>query len=123
MSRFRQELDGSLGPYWQRRATEELDKVKADLRNGNITIDKDGVARNCIGRALMDDLLEKLSFVTEKVDVSATQSACDAEVKADLAAYRAAKHTPTAEELSEMRAAFGEGATIVDILSGETIKL
>lgn len=34
--------------------------------------------------------------------------------------YRSHRHTPTAEEMFEMRAAFGEGVTIVDVISGET---
>ena len=101
----------------------ELAKVKADLESGAITIDGAGVARNCIGRALMDDLLEMLVLVTDKADSAATQAAREAEVKADLESYRAARRAPSAEEMAEMRAAFGEGSTVVDVLTGEKIFL
>ena len=120
MTRFQRELSGELGAYWQRQAEAELAKVKADLDSGAITIDEAGVARNCIGRALMDDLLEKLVLVTDKADSAATRAA---EVEADLESYRAARKAPSAEELAEMRAAFGEGAKVLDIITGEEIQL
>ena len=123
MTRFQRELNGDLGAYWQRQAEAELERVKADLDAGQITIDEAGVARNRIGRVLMDDLLEKLLLVTDKADSAATQAAREAEVKADLESYRASRKAPSGEELAKMRAAFGEGATVVDVLTGEKFKL
>ena len=123
MTRFQRELRGDLGAFWQQHAQGELAKVKADLDSGAITIDEAGVARNCIGRALMDDLLEKLLLVTDKADSAATRAAREAEVQADLESYRANRKAPSAEELAEMRAAFGEGTTVVDALTGEEIQL
>lgn len=123
MTRFQRELSGDLGAFWQHRAEEELAAVKADLDSGAITIDEAGVARNCIGRALMDDLLEKLMLVTDKADSTATRAAREADVAADLESYRAARKAPSAEELAEMRAAFGEGTTVMDVLTGEKIQL
>jgi anti-sigma28 factor (negative regulator of flagellin synthesis) len=122
-TRFQQELSGDLGEFWQRNAKAELEKVKADLRNGEITIDENGVARNCIGRALMDDLMEKLVLVTEKADSAATQAVREAEVQADLASYRARRKTHSAEEIDEMRATFGAGAKVVDFLTGDEIEI
>ena len=122
-TRFQRELSGELGAYWQRQAEAELERVKADLDSGAITIDEAGVARNCIGRALMDDLLEKLLLVTNKADSAATQAAREAEVQAGLESYRANRKAPSAEELAEMRAAFGEGTTVADVLTGEEIQL
>lgn len=75
MTRFQRELSGNLGAFWQRQAEVELERVKADLESGQIIVDEAGVARNCIGRALMDDLLEKLLLVTDKADSAATQAA------------------------------------------------
>ena len=123
MTRFQRELSGELGAYWQRQAEAELERVKADLDSGEITIDEAGVARNRIGWVLMDDLLEKLLLVTDKADSAATRAAREAEVKADLESYRASRKAPSGEELAEMRAAFGEGATVVDVLTGEKFKL
>ncbi len=122
-TRFQRELSGELGAYWQRQAEAELERVKADLDNGAITIDEAGVARNCIGRALMDDLLEKLLLVTDKADSAATRAAREAEVEADLESYRANRKAPSAEDLAEMRAAFGEGTKVVDVITGEEIQL
>ena len=122
-TRFQRELSGELGASWQQHAWEELERVKADLDSGKITIDEDGIARNCIGRAVMNDLLEKILMVTDKIDGPATQAACDAEVHASLEAYRAAKRPPTAEEIAEMRAAFGAGTKVVDFITGEETQL
>lgn len=122
-SRFQRELSGELGTFWQRQAEAELEKVKADLDSGEITIDEAGVAWNCIGRALMDNLLEKLLPVTDKADSAATRAAREAEVQADLESYRANRRPPSAEELAEMRAAFGAGTKVVDAITGEEIQL
>lgn len=123
MTRFQMELSGELGAFWQGQAEAELEKIKAELDAGEITIDGDGVARNCIGRALMDDMLEQLAMITDKVSVEATQAARDAEVEKSLETYRAARREPSVEELAEMRATFGAGATVVDVLTGKEIKL
>ena len=123
MTRFMKELNGSLGAYWKAEAEKELARVKADLDARRITIDENGIARNCIGRVLMADLLEKLALVTDKADVAATNAAREAEVTKELESYRANKKPHTAEELAEMRAAFGPGTTVVDILTGEKITL
>ena len=123
MTRFQRELSGELGTFWQQHAKGELAKVKADLDGGEITIDEARVARNCIGRALMDDQLEKLLLVTDKADSAATLAAREAEVKADLESYRATRKAPSVEELAEMRAAFGEGAKVVDVITSEEIQL
>lgn len=126
MTRFQRELSGELGAYWKRQAEQELERVRRELGSGEITIDENGVARNCIGRVVMDDLLEKLEMVSD-VSAAATQAAREAEDAAFLAEYRARRSTPGPEELAEtlaeMRAAFGAGAEVVNVLTGEKIKL
>lgn len=123
MTRFERELSGALGAYWKNSAEKELEEIRKDLAEGKITIDKNGVARNCIGRVLMSDMLEKLTYVTDEVDEEATKAARDEEVTRSLAEYRRNAKPANEEELSEMRAAFGEGQTIVNILTGERITL
>ena len=123
MTRFERELSGALGAYWKNSAEKELEEIRKDLAEGKITIDENGVARNCIGRVLMSDMLEKLTFVTDEVDEEATKAARDEEVTRSLAEYRRNAKPASEEELSEMRAAFGEGQTIVNILTGERITL
>jgi hypothetical protein len=47
----------------------------------------------------------------------------DAELTNFLAEYRANQTEPTAEERFEMRAAFGPGATVVNVITGRTLTL
>ena len=123
MTRFMKELNGDLGAFWQKEAEKELAKIKAELDAKKITIDENGVARNCIGRVLMSDMLEKLALVTDEVDTAATEAARAAEVAKELESYRASKRPHSAEETAEMRAAFGRGTKVTDILTGETFTL
>ena len=123
MTRFERELSGALGDYWKKSAEKELTKIREELEQGLITIDENGVARNRIGRVLMSDLLEKLTFITDAVDAKATAKARDEEVSRSLSAYRANRKPVNEEEKNEMRAAFGKGQTVVDILTGERITL
>ena len=123
MTRFARELNGSLGAFWKSSAEKELEQIREDFETGKITVDENGVARNRIGRILMSDLLEKLTYITDKVDVEATKAAREAETDAFLESYRKANNRRSAEELSEMRAAFGTGTTVVDIITGERIRL
>lgn len=117
MTRFQMELSGMLGEFWKKQAEQELQKVKSDLDSCRIAIDGDGVARNCIGRALADDMLEKVELVApDCVNVSATRATYAAEVREALKGY--ASRQPNDEEMHEMRSAFGTGTTVVDVLSG-----
>lgn len=121
MTRFEQELSGALGAYWKASAEKELDEIREELAAGRITIDAYGIARNCIGRVIMGDLAERVAYVTCEIDRDATAAAREIEVSDELAAYRANWTGYSAEELNEMRAAFGEGATVVNILTGATV--
>lgn len=123
MTRFMKELNGDLGAFWKAEAEKELARIKADLEAGKITIDENGVARNCIGRALMDDMLEKLALVSDKADRNATEAARAAENAEFLEEYRRNRKPHSAEEIAEMRSAFGAGTKVVDIITGETITL
>ena len=123
MTRFEKELSGALGAYWKKEAEKELSKVKKDLKDGKITIDENGIARNCIGRTLHDDMLEKVAMVSGKVNVEATRAARDEETAKVIEAYRASYTGPSEEDLFEMKAAFGTGTKVVDIFTGKKIKL
>lgn len=123
MTRFEKELSGALGAYWKKEAEKELARVKADIDEGKITIDENGIARNCIGRTLHDDMLEKVAKVSDKVNVETTRAARDEETAKAIEAYKASYTGPSEEEMFEMRAAFGTGTTVVDIFTGKKIKL
>ena len=125
MTRFEREISGSLGALWKASAEKELAAIQSDLDTGKITIDAAGVARNSIGRVVMDDLAEKLEWVTEAIDRSATAAAREIEVDAELAEYRASRRQNgySAAEIAEMRKAFGPGTVVTDICAGQTICL
>lgn len=123
MTRFEKELSGALGAYWKKEAKKELERVKKDLDEGKITIDENGIARNCIGRTLHDDMLEKVAMVNDKVNVETTRAARDEETAKAIEAYKASYTGPSEEEMFEMRAAYGKGTTVVDIFTGKKIKL
>lgn len=120
-TRFQQEISGELGEFWRDKAHEELNKIRLQLAHGEITIDKKGVARNKIGRVVMSDLLEKLLFISDEVNEEATKAAREKEVEESIARYKANYNGPSDEELAEMRAAFGKGTQVVNILTGETV--
>lgn len=123
MTRFQRELSGELGAYWKKEAEKKLRRVETEFSEGKITIDGNGVARNCIGRVLMEDMLEKLAMVTDEVSVEATRAAREQEASASLEAYRKNARPVSEEERMEMRAAFGTGTTVVNILTGEKTEL
>lgn len=123
MTRFEKELSGALGAYWKKSAEKELEKVREELEKGLITIDENGIARNRIGRVLMSDMLEKLTYVTDAVDTEATTKAREEEVAKSLEEYRRNARPATEEELDEMRAAFGRGKTVVNIITGQEYHL
>ena len=123
MTRFEKELSGALGAYWEKEAKKELERVKKDLDEGKITIDENGIAKNCIGRTLHDDMLEKVAMVNDKVNVETTRAARDEETAKVIEAYRASYTGPSEEEMFEMRAGYGKGTTVVDIFTGKKIKL
>lgn len=124
-SRFRRELDGDLGPHWAQNARNDILRVQKELESGEITIDDVGVARNCIGRVVTSEIQEILAFVTDKFNDDATNAARAEEDRRDIEEYKKAKanYRPSAEEIEEMRAAFGEGTSIVDIFTGNSIQL
>lgn len=57
------------------------------------------------------------------IDPAATARAQEKDTAAFLAAYRENPPAYDAEQLHEMRAAFGEGAEVVNVVTGQTIQL
>lgn len=123
MTRFEKEIRGELGAYWKTQAENEVEKMDIEVAKGLITIDDDGVARNRIGRILMEDQMEILSFTNWKFSKEATRKAREEEVAKSIASYKKNARTPSFEEMSEMRNVFGKGTKVVDVISGKTIQL
>ncbi len=124
MTRFLQELSGELGQYWRTEALKEIERIQEDYFDGKITV-KDGVAYNCVGRVVMADMAEKMLYSGIEFDIEKTAQAREEEVARELAEYRKAQaeHEYSEEEMFEMRAAFGAGATIVNVFTGKMVQV
>ena len=124
MTRLQRELNGSLGVHWRESALKEIARMQEKADNGEILIDENGAASwKSNGRALPGDCCEKLAYTSVTFSAEATAAKREAETDAFLESYRKANHRRSAEELSEKRATFGTGTTVVDIITGERIRL
>lgn len=122
MTRFAREWNGELGAFWQRNAHEEAARLLA--QRDNIEIEEDGAAKwKSNGSYLPADVVEKLTFAgADFFSAEATAAKREAQTAEFLGNYRR-NHKTTTEERMEMEAAFGKGTTVVNILTGEKIKL
>lgn len=122
MTRFQKEISGQLGSYWLRSAQEDAYDARDKFYEDAYV--EDGVVRwKSNDRIPHDDMLEKMEYMGCEFDRIKSNDVRDQEVAAELAELRKQKHIHTEEELNEMRAAFGPGATVVNVLTGEKIKL
>ena len=123
MTRFQMEITGQLGDWWKANAEKEVERAVAKATE-DATVDEAGVIRwNTNGRCIPDDFCEKLEYAGFKFSREATREAREIDDNEFIKRYKAMKHEPTAEEMNEMRAAFGPGTTVVDLLSGREIRL
>jgi hypothetical protein len=107
-------------------ATTYVNGKVGEVSSRAITV-KDGVLYNCIGRIVMEGTIKDYSLaVIPGYDADKHAAAKNADDSAFVARYReaqAAAGPPSHEQLAEMRNAFGEGAVVVDVISGRTIQL
>jgi len=126
MTRFERELSGALGAYWKSSAEKEIRKMEERQMNGEIFFGADGVVRwTSNNRVMPKDCREILSHTAYR-DLfieEASRAAEDAETAAFLESYRKNYTGPSEEEKAEMRAAFGTGSTVVDVITGKRIRL
>lgn len=105
----------------------EVDRHSIYAETGDVQVDDKGVARwRANGSVIPDDSAELFELLgLPGLDVTETAIARDAETALTLAAYRARRDRDgySAEELAGMRAAFGEGADIVDVITGKKVRL
>lgn len=125
MTRFDKELQGLYGDYWKKEAIKYLHKIEEEVFTGKITFDSEGVARNCIGRVVMNDIANALDYIVNDGSFrwDKTIEARQKEDEEFLKEYASHNHQPSDEELAEMKAAFGQGAKVINILTGQEIQL
>jgi hypothetical protein len=112
------------GQGWIPDRVKMAEEASRCAASGTVT---DGVFRwNSNGNVPPQDILNLLQ-AEEAIDfdMEATQAAREADTTAFLAEYREAQknHTPSAEEMFEMRAAFGPGTTVVNVITGRKTRL
>ena len=123
MTRFEMEISGRLGDFWKRNAEEEVKKAVAKA-DADAAVEADGAIKwNSNGRYLMDDFCEKLEYAGYPFSREATAQKRDAQNEESIAEYRRNHRGLSGEELAEARAAFGEGTTVVNVLTGERTRL
>lgn len=125
MTRFDRELKGEYGEFWKKKATQYLHKIEEEVFRGEITIDKEGVARNCIGRVVVDEVANALDYIIQDGSFrwDKTIEARNKENEEFLKEYVSRETHYSGEEMAEMKAAFGEGTKVVNILTGREIQL
>ena len=126
MTRFERELSGALGAYWKSSAEKEIRKMEERQISGEIFFGADGVVRwTSNNRVMPKDCREILSHTAYRdlFSEEASRAAEDAETAAFLESYRKNYTGPSEEEKAEMRAAFGTGSTVVDVITGKRIRL
>ena len=123
MTRFQQEINGELGQWWKNHAKKEVERAVREA-NELAIVDSNGAIRwKNNGSYLMDDFCEMLEYAGYQFSRKATAEARNIQVKKCLKDYRMNYNGPSAEELLEMRASFGEGETIVNVITGDVIQL
>ncbi|MBQ2856487.1 MAG: hypothetical protein IJE78_05055 [Bacteroidaceae bacterium] len=123
-TRFQQEYDGDLGQYWYKEARREIQRIQDEADAGEILLDENGGAYwRSSGHYLPADCVEKLMYTDFEFDPDATDAGRAAETQKAFEDYRRKYIRPSKEDLAEMRSAFGPGETVVDVLTGNKIRL
>lgn len=113
------EYEGHFGPFFQKEAARTAEMFSQAYV-------QDGVVRwKSNDRVPSDDILELWYHLGKpfKYQKSLTVSKHEQEVALAEYAWRENHREKTAEELAEMRVAFGPGATVVNVLTGEHTQL
>lgn len=105
----------------------EAEFLAGAVENGELLIDGSGVGRwGPSGQVVPADCAALLVALrlAPGLDEAATADARQAQTRAFIEEYRAAQPAePSAEELSEMRAAFGRGARVVNVITDRETQL
>lgn len=123
MTRFEKEISGLLGAYWVESAKREV-KRAVEQAEQMATVESDGAIKwNSNGHYLMDDFCEKLEYAGFNFSRIATAAKRQQQNAEFIESYKAHQRTTSSEEIAEMRAVFGKGTKVIDVISGATIQL
>ncbi len=112
----RRENDQKGGDFWRKERDRTRQSIEDGARRENGLL-----IWNSNDRLVPSSILDEAGLVAS----DAQRKAEEKQNEKSLAEYREARknHTPSEEELFEMRAAFGEGTTVVDVFTGKKIQL
>lgn len=121
-TRFEMNLNGHFGEYWQKNAREEIAKMIQKYESGQLVIEADGAGRwKSSGHYIPDDCAVVAVYAGIPIDRDATERARDRE---NAEFFKSIKpRQPSAEEMAEMRNAFGAGAEVVNVLTGQRFRV
>jgi hypothetical protein len=115
-------LEDTNAPIWAKRDVERL----LGQFSTDATVDQNGIVRwKKSGRVPPEDILSLWAHVGKPFNLVSSNETREAETNLFLADYRERMQDvlPSAEEMFEMRSAFGEGAEVVNIITGKSTKL
>lgn len=120
MSRFKQEISGSLGEFWKKEAEKELAK-KVEGANKDAIVDEDGAIKwKCNGNYLMNDYCEILEYANYPFSRKATCEKRQKQTEEFFAEYRKNYTGFSDEEKKELDANNKPGTKIVNVITGTT---
>ena len=123
MTRFMQEISGMLGEWWQKEAVREVVK-KVQEADNEAVVEEDGAIRWLeSGNYVPDDYCEVLEYAGYAFSREATKKKRDIQTAEFIEQYRKNPPKLTAEDICEMRNAFGEGAVVMDVITGKKVRV
>ena len=123
---FNLELDGKFGKFRQKDAVEEIVYMEKKYEDGEMTVENGVAVWKCGNIVPLDCVAAFLhSKYGNLINIENHESALDAEAEEVARRYRERmkNHVYSEEELYEMRSAFGEGVEVVDVITGNKIRL
>ena len=124
---FNLELDGKFGEVRKRGAVEEIAYMEKKYENGELVINDGGASWVTNGAYIPMHCLA--AFLRGKyghlVDAETHERLLNDQNTKSIQEYkeRMKNHVYSEEELFEMRSSFGEGVEIVDVITGNKIRL
>lgn len=123
---FNLELDGRFGQWRQKDAVEQIKEMEEQYEKHDFTIENGAAMWECGNYLPMDCLAAvingKYGYL---IDVDKHERLLDEQQSESIRRYkeRMENHVYSEEELYEMRAAFGDGVEVVDVITGNKIRL
>ena len=116
--------NGENNEWFVKDTQKNIDRIVEMYNKGELLLDSDGAGRwKSNGRYIPDECAYYGYLGGVPINLDATEVKRDRQVDEELAQYRRNWKPPSEEALAEMRAEFGEGAEIVDVLSGRTFRV